>query len=234
MTNILALPRKQSNSWNNRSSKRKSLQDIADSHPAANNEPQRKEETCTLLQPAIPSSQVCCHPSPLRASRTSHGGAPTQEGTGQSKASSTDTRGHLLQLSPLPGIEMWQHLSTPSPSSSSPGSFLHPTSRAGVHLSALHSRLLCSDLLHHPSAPSRCTQQHQTQGDHKHMHPCPHHLLPWSTTQHTPSQQLMRHCLNKHILKIIIPRDLVCITQESGLAQLQSRGQSKKCMESVN
>lgn len=56
MTNILALPRKQSNSWNNRSSNRKSLQDIADSHPTANNEPQRKEETCTLLHPAIPSS----------------------------------------------------------------------------------------------------------------------------------------------------------------------------------
>lgn len=143
------------------------------------------------------------------------------------------TQGHLLQLSPIPGPEMWQHLSTPSPSSSSPGSLLHPASWAG---GPSICTALKAPLLRPAPPPLRPKQMHPAAsgtGRPQAHPPLPTPLL--APVYHTayPSQQLMRHCWNKHILKIIIPQDLVCITQESGLAQLQSRGQSKKCMESA-
>lgn len=79
--------------------------------------------------------------------------------------------------------------------------FIHPHGTQGTSAQTC----LAPCWSHHPSAPSRCTQQHQAQGPHVHAHPYPRHFLPWSTTQHIQSQQLARHCLNKQILKITEP-----------------------------
>ena len=76
--------------------------------------------------------------------------------------------------------------------------FIHPHRTQGTSGSDMPRSLLS----YHPSAPSRCTQQHQAQGCHVHTHPYPHHFLPWSTIQRIQSQQLARRCLSKQILKI--------------------------------
>lgn len=194
MTNILALPRKQSNSWNNSSSDRKTLQDIADSHPAANNEPLRQEETWTLSHPATPSSYKVLPPfSPqgimqfswvsthTRGHRTEH----------SQQHRHLATRGHLLQPSPMPCPEMWRHLSTPSLPSSSPGCLLLPTSRPeSIHLhctqgssaqSCPTTSLPQADVprsTRHRETTSTCTPAHTTS--------CPG--LPHSTPQASNSR----------------------------------------------
>lgn len=164
MTNILALPRKHSSSWNNRPRDRKTLQDIAGSHPAANNESQKQEKTCTPLHPATPSSHKVLPPfSPQSIMQM--GEHPHKRVEDRAKPAA-QTSGHTR--TPLPAftnarstdVAAFEHslslilLARLPPSSDLMG-------RAPSTCTALKAPWLRP--APPPSAPSRCTQQHQAQ-----------------------------------------------------------------------
>lgn len=133
----------------------------------------------------------CCHPSPLRAScrwGSTHTRGYRTEQSQQHRHLAT--RGHLFQLSPMPGPQMWQHLSTPSPPSSSPASLLHLTSWAGLHPPALHSRLLGSDLPHHPLPQADAPSSIRHRRSHAHA-PLP--TPPLAMVYHTAHPESATH-----------------------------------------
>lgn len=191
MTNILALPRKHSSSWNNRPRDRKTLQDIAGSHPAANNESQKQEKTCIPLHPATPSSHKVLPPfSPQSIMQM--GEHPHKRVQDRAKPAA-QTSGHTR--TPLPAftnarstdVAAFEHSLSPILLARLP---LHLTSWAGLHPPALHSRLLGSDLPHHPLPQADAPSSIRHRRSHAHA-PLP--TPPLALVYHTAHPESATH-----------------------------------------
>lgn len=167
----------------------------------------KKRPIPCCIQPP-PDHTRCCQPALPRASHTSHREAPTQGPPPHTRGCRTEqnqqhthvaVQRRLLQLSPMLSPEMWQHLSTPSPSSSSPGSLLHIldctapsvlTDRGSSTPTALKAPLLRHALL--PAGPTTPLPQADAPSSIRHRDPtCAHtrtHATSCPGLQHSTSR----------------------------------------------